>query len=374
MPEGSGFPFFGSFYDPLHASQWSSRLKTRVNAETLEDSDVKIAIIALYSHPLFFRSIAGSQRESIRHQIDEARKFVTAHPNWIIAKNAAEARKALDEGKRVLILSLEGASGILENEADIQEFVEKDGVRIVTPLHFMDDWIGGAALMPGAAAIVNPFAAFQSFLQSERDENGVFLNDQGLTSKGHSFIQSLIQHGVWIDLSHSSDKSVRDMLPMLKAAGQPPLFTHTVLRQAFRGERGIPEKFIHEVAANDGILGIIPSDDMLKGTTVPPELCPAECNGQCEGGIAALAAQFDGMKKIIPASHLFIGTDIDAPITFLKPTCNALAAIRPKGYWSYAQIPVLYTYLQDHKLGPEPGPGGTDPRVDAFLNTWAKVH
>jgi microsomal dipeptidase-like Zn-dependent dipeptidase len=228
MPEGSGFPFFGSFYDPLHASQWSSRLKTRVNAEALEDSDVKIAIVALYSHPLFFRSITGNQRESIRHQIDETRKFVTAHPNWIIARNAAEARKAIDEGKRVLILSLEGASGILENDADIEEFVEKDGVRIVTPLHFMDDWIGGAALMPGAAAIVNPFAAFQSFLQSERDENGVFLNDQGLTSKGHSFIQSLIQHGVWIDLSHSSDKSVRDMLPMLKTAGQPPLFTHTV--------------------------------------------------------------------------------------------------------------------------------------------------
>jgi hypothetical protein len=80
------------------------------------------------------------------------------------------------------------------------------------------------------------------------------------------------------------------------------------------------------------------------------------------------------MKKAIPASHLFIGTDIDAPITFLKPACSALAAIRPKGYWIYAQIPVLYTYLQDHKLGPEPGPGGNDPRIDAFLNAWAKVH
>jgi microsomal dipeptidase-like Zn-dependent dipeptidase len=305
--------------------------------------------------------------------MEEARNFVSAHPDWVIAKSSKEARAALNEGKRVMILSLEGMSGILENEEDIQEFVDKDGIRIVTPLHFIDDWAGGAALMPGAAALVNPFAAFESFVQSRRDENGVFVNEQGLTSKGQSFIESLVRHGVWIDFSHASDHSIREMIPILKNAGQPLLFTHTILRQAFHGERGIPEKFLREVATSGGIVGILPSDDMLKGTVVPPELCPVECNGQCEGGIAAFATQYAAMSKIVPPSHLSIGTDIDAPITFLKPSCPASAAIHPKGYWSYRQLPVLNAYLQDKHLTPEAAPGGNDARIDAFLSAWEKV-
>lgn len=373
MPEASGFPFFGSFNDPLHASRWTSRLKTRVNAEELQKSDVRIAVVALYSHPLFFKSLFGGQRASIREQIKEARGFVASHPDWIIAKSAAEARKAIDEGKRVMILSIEGISGILENDADINEFIDQDGVRIVTPLHFFDDWVGGAALMPGPAALVNPFAAFGSFITSLHDENGVLLNDQGLKIRGQAFITKLVEHGIWIDLSHASDASIKSMIPILQNAHQPGLITHTILRKAYHAERGVSEKSLQFISESDGIVGLLPSDDMLKGTLVNPALCPSECGGHCEGGEAAFATQYEAISKIVPSKHIFFGTDIDAPINFLKPECDAMLDKLPLGYWRYSQLPDLFDFLRDRKLTPPPAPGGNELLVDSFLSTWAKV-
>jgi microsomal dipeptidase-like Zn-dependent dipeptidase len=373
MPEASGYPFFGSFNDPLHASSWSSRLKTRVNAEALNQSDVKIAVVALYSHPLFFKSLFGGQKESIRAQIREAKSFVASHPNWVLAKSPSEARAALSEGRRVMILSLEGASGVLETDADIHEFVDAEGIRIVTPLHFIDDWIGGACLMPWPVILVNPFAAFTSFVRSDHDDLGVLINDSGLTIKGKSFISKLIEHGVWIDFSHASDASIRQMLPLLKEQGQPLLYTHTILRSAYRSERGITDAMIREVASSGGVLGLLPSDDMLKGTNVPSHLCPAECNGRCEGGEAAYATQYEAISKLLPSSRIFIGSDIDAPITFLKPECSAVKAKKPDGYFSYAQLGELYGFLREKKLTPDTSPHTDNVLVDEFLKAWEKV-
>jgi microsomal dipeptidase-like Zn-dependent dipeptidase len=378
MPEASGFPFFGSFNDPLHASQWSSRLKTRVNAQALTDSNVRIAVVALYSHPLFFRALFGSQRESIRIQIREAKAFVATHKEWTLAKTPAEARAALAEGKRVMILSIEGASGVLESDADIHEFVDVEGVRIVTPLHFIDDWIGGAALMPWPAILVNPFAALGSFLRSDHDPTGVLINDSGLTIRGKSFVSRLMEHGVWIDLSHASDGSIRDLLPILKAAGQPILYTHTILRSAYRAERGISDPMLQEVATSGGILGLLPSEDMLKGTHVNPALCATACNGHCDGGEAAYATQYQAMSKVIPPSRILIGSDIDAPLTFLKPECEAVKAKLPNGYWSYTQLNELYAFLREKKLTPDAALGGSEIAaqnilIDNFLNAWEKV-
>jgi microsomal dipeptidase-like Zn-dependent dipeptidase len=363
MSEGSGFPFFGHFNEPLHAHDWSSHFKTRVNAETLERSGVRIAVVALYSHPLFFRSLIGGQRESVRHQIAEVRHFVSIHPNWIIARNSTEARNALAAGKRVLIFSLEGASGVLETESDIHEFVDQAGIRIVTPLHFINDDIGGAALMPGLASLVNPFAATGSWIRSRRDSTGALVNGQGLTSHGKELIALLVKHGVWIDLSHASDASIQDLLPILRASHQPLLFTHTILREAFRGERGISTPLLQEVAKSGGILGLLPSDDMLKGTEVPGKLCPPVCQGQCSGGEAAFATQYQELKNSLPASRIFIGSDIHAPIAFLKPECPEMKKQNPHGYWNYAQLPELVDFLKEPEL----------LWVNEFLIAWSEA-
>ena len=48
-----------------------------------------------------------------------------------------------------MILALEGASGIIETDEDLAEFVDRDGIRIVTLIHLTDDEFGGAAFLKG---------------------------------------------------------------------------------------------------------------------------------------------------------------------------------------------------------------------------------
>lgn len=363
MPEAIGLSFLGNFDGPLRARTWSDRLKSRVNAEALEKSGVRIAVVALYSNPMFL----GSQRDIIRRQIDDTQQFISTHPDWILARDSAQAETAIAHGKRVLILSIEGIAEIIENEDDIREFIDKWGVRIVTPIHFMDDYVGGAGFMPGLKILVNPWAAIKSLFSPHRDEIGVRVNPIGLTDTGRILIRSLLAHGVWIDLSHSSDASIREILPLLAEKGQRPLYTHTILRSAFRAERGISEEGINAVAKHGGIIGLLPSDDMLEGTQVLPQYCPAICHQECHGGIAAVSSQFHELSKTIAANHILFGTDIDAPVNFLQPGCPAAAEQTPQGIWNYSQLQTIYDALRQNGAMPDLPP---DSMVKTFLAAW----
>lgn len=369
MPEASGVESFGSFEGKLLAHRWSDRLKTRVNAEALERSQVKVAVAALYTHPLFL----GSQRNQLRRQIESVKNFIQLHPSWVQVKSPTEARLALGAGKKVIILSLEGANGTLEDTSDFREFIEKDGIRIVTPIHFTDDWIGGAALMPDNKIWVNPKAALRSYLHPLMDPSGVRLNPQGLTPEGSEYLRRLIRAGVWIDLSHASDASASEMITLLREAHQPLLYTHTILRSAFHSERGISPDQLQIVKETYGIVGLLPSDDMLEGTQELATCCPAACHAECEGGIAAFCSQFVEMSKKIPATSILIGTDADAPLTFLQPSCPSIEKSNPQGIWEYSQLPLLTKFLEIKGFSPPETASKNpldDPRVNAFLTAW----
>src|SRR6185503_4235676 len=83
MKEGMGVGFTGDFFGPLKARDWHDQFRSMANPESLEKSGIGIVVNALYAHPLF----ELSPREAVRKQIAMARKFVTEHPNWIIATN-----------------------------------------------------------------------------------------------------------------------------------------------------------------------------------------------------------------------------------------------------------------------------------------------
>src|SRR6185437_2718268 len=113
--------------------------------DALARSGLGIVVATLYAHPLFTYTVGKSLRDSIRAQIKLARKFVLGRPDWVIATEPDHASEALASGKHVMILALEGASGILESEQDFHEFIDEGGIRIVGPLHLTDDEFGGVA-------------------------------------------------------------------------------------------------------------------------------------------------------------------------------------------------------------------------------------
>jgi microsomal dipeptidase-like Zn-dependent dipeptidase len=341
MKEGMGWLFRGHFFGPLKAQSWKSRFRSSTNPEAVERSGVQILVASLYAHPLLTRS----PRDSIRRQIDLAEKFVATHPNWIIARDTAQARSALAAGKRVIILSLEGAAGIVDNEDDIYEFIHQRGVRIVTLLHLTDDRLGGVAFLAGFRALSSPLAWLGQILRPRIDEN-VRVNRNGLTPAGRRLAEALIKHQVWIDLSHASDESARALIPMIRDAGHPLLYTHTVLRSHFHAERGLAAWQLDEVKKSDGIIGLMPSEEFLKG------------------GIEALATQYSEVASAIGADSVMMGSDYNGGIKHLSPSVNTV------GLSNIGQTPELWQSLR--QLGaPVPTPLGR--MVDRFLSAWEKV-
>lgn len=357
MKKGLTWMFHGDFDGPLQAKGWNDRFSSQANPETVERSKIAVLVAALYAHPLCTLSL----RDSIRDQLNQAEHFVATHPDWIIARDAAQARQALSQGKRVMILALEGASRILENEEDIREFIDQRGIRIVTLLHFTDDEFGGVAFLRGFRALASPFAWLRQLFRSP-GADGVNLNDQGLTDTGKKFAQTLIDRKIWLDLAHSSDLSQRDLIPLLERAGQPLLYSHTVLRKYHHAERGIADWQLQEVRKTRGIVGLMASEEMLDGTPVPP--------ATCTGSVHALAVQYREIAAAIGADSITMGTDYNGGIPHLMQSCKTGTSLDREGFWNIGQTPELWKAL---RAAGAPVPEPVSVTVGKFIEAWERV-
>jgi microsomal dipeptidase-like Zn-dependent dipeptidase len=356
MKEGMTWAFHGDFFGPLGATNWKNTLSSQANPETLDQSGLSVVVAALYAHPLFTLDL----RDSIRRQVALARKFVLENPNWVLAGDPDQAESAIRDRKKVLILALEGASGIIENEADLKEFVDDDGIRIVAPLHLMDDEFGGVAFLRSFRVLSSPWAWFKQLAFPIYNE-GVRTNRDGLTDRGRWLVQALLHHQVWIDLAHSSDASVRELIPMVTKKDQPLLYTHTVLRRYHEAERGIADWELAQIQASHGIVGLMPSEEMLEG---------APRTSDCPSGLSALALEYSEISSKLGADAVMLGSDYNGGIPHLSPGCHSGTSIDQQGLWNIAQSKDVWQGLA--RLGAHP-PLPLGNMTDYFLKSWKKA-
>ncbi len=359
MNEGLTWIFRGDFFDEhLSATSWRNLFSSQANPKTLNDSDIKIMVASLYAaHPLL---TPWGLREAVRRQIAQAERFVRENPEWILAKTPQATEQALKEGKRALILSLEGASGILETDQDLEEFFNR-GIRIVTLLHLKDDPLGGCALVGGCiGALIN----FGPWLRSQKlwsDGKLMKANPQGLTKDGIAFAKKLIQKKIWIDLSHASEESLKTLAPLLKEARHPFLYTHNALRKYAGAEREISLAQLRDVKETKGIVGVLPTPWFLKGTPLPPHTP--------QGGIEAFVKHYNEISDILGPESTMIGSDFNGAIPHLKPSKDTGTSLDDKGLWHVGQSKELLIAMQ--KKGAKLPPPGR--HIATFLKAWKKV-
>lgn len=368
MRPGMKLLFKGDFFGPLKARDWKSRFNSQANAETVESSGIGILVVALYANPIF----TWSPRAAIREEIRQAELFVSQHPDeWIIARDPAQARQAIAQGKRVLVLSLERASWIIETDEDIKEFIDEKGIRIVTLLHLTDDRFGGVAFLKGYHQLSTPWRWIESVFHPVHDATGAKINPHGLTEKGREMARKLIARGVWLDLSHSSDASQRDLIPLLEQAGQPLLYTHGGLRRFTQTERGVSDEQLAEVGRSQGIVGICPTEDEMNPTSVPAAFCGGSgCPQSCDWGLPGFVVQFSAAAAVIGASNVFVGTDFNGALPHLHPSCGTGTELDRVGLWNIGQMPIFWEAAR--RLG-APVPARLSDQMDSFLDKWARV-
>lgn len=175
--------------------------------------------------------------------------------------------KALQSGAVAVVLATEGAHP-LEGDVVNLERLFQSGYRVLGLQHFFDNELGGSL-------------------------HGV--SKGGLTEFGRDAVAEAARRGMIVDVAHSSEAVVRDVLAM--NAG-PLIVSHTGLRGHCDSPRNISDALMEEIAARGGLVGIGFWDGAV-----------------CAGSIDAIADAIVYGVNLLGAEHVALGSDFDGAIT-----------------------------------------------------------
>lgn len=408
MKPGLGILLQGSFSEAPRANHWSDRIHTKVSASLLaaltKETRPKLIVATLYGHPYLGYSFARdglrfNRKNNVRNGVEAEYRnlsaFVRDHSaDFAFAKNAGEARAILKQGKTVIVLSLEGAWGTLDSTQDIHRWVDERGLAIVTPVHLTPDELGGNALMSAFWSLAN---STMDFLRSVIATRGDCLKTyckslEGLSAKGNQIVDELMYRNVWLDLAHANDIEIHSILekythgtPTSGAQALPLLVTHTQLRKYFPTERGLGDLEIDYVRKHDGIIGLIPTQQMmpvamknaeaeaLRKHPEDSEKASAAQGMSCISSLDVFRTTFLHTIQLLGhANRVSLASDVNAPLDGLSPACGeapagdpAMLDLHRRGYYSYSQWNALTKFVTP--------PESADRALEHFLKLWERV-
>lgn len=165
------------------------------------------------------------------------------------------------------LLGVEGLH-LLEGELSNVDKLYEAGFRMVAPVHFFDNEVGGSA--HGA-------------------------KKGGLTPFGKTVVAKAEKLGMLIDLSHASSATVSDVLAQ---ATRPVIVSHTGVQATCAGDRNLTDAQLKAIAANGGLVGIA----MFK---------QAVCSEDISGTARAIRHAVD----VMGLEHVALGSDFDGAVT-----------------------------------------------------------
>ena len=174
-------------------------------------------------------------RQALR-QIDMVHRLVDAYPRDLaFARTASDIVRISQSGKVASLIGVEGGHGIENSLAALRMFYDL-GVRYMTLTHFKStDWADAAT-------------------DSARHH--------GLTPFGKTVVREMNRIGMFVDLAHVSDETMRDALA---ASVAPVIFSHSSARAISNHVRNVPDDILRLVRANGGVIMV----NFYPGYTVP---------------------------------------------------------------------------------------------------------
>ena len=196
-----------------------------IDIPRMREGGVDVQGFALWVNPKKYPGPKGMERalallESVQQQIEK-------NPGDLaMVRTAAEARSVVGRGKIGIFIGLEGGHAIdsrIENLGRLYDL----GVRYVT-LTWMNtnDWADSS------------------------DDDAKW---GGLNELGERIVREMNRLGMLIDLSHSSDDTVRDVLAISK---DPVILSHSGSRALCNIPRNISDELLLEVARRGGVVGV----------------------------------------------------------------------------------------------------------------------
>lgn len=157
--------------------------------------------------------------------IDVTYRMVEKYPNdLMLATSTADIRRAKKEGKVGVLMGIEGGHAIENSLSALREFYRL-GVRYMTLTHNnTNEWADACC--------------------DEAKHNG-------LTDFGKDVVREMNRLGMFIDISHVSDKTMSDALDVSKA---PVIASHSSARVFSNHKRNIPDELLKRIGQNGGVV------------------------------------------------------------------------------------------------------------------------
>ena len=165
-------------------------------------------------------------------------------------------------------LGIEGAHA-LDGKLENIDVLFDAGFRMMSPSHFFDTDLGGSA-------------------------HGV--EKYGLTDKGREMIRRMESKGMTVDLAHSSEAAINDVLAI---ATKPVVVSHTGVRGTCDNQRNLSDDQLRAIAKTGGVIGIGFWDTAVCGEDVRAIARAIRHAANIVGSDAvALGSDFDGAVKV----------------------------------------------------------------------------
>jgi membrane dipeptidase len=205
----------------VEAYDLRSRTPGDTDLERLREGGVGGQIWSVYVPADIERGFARAQLE----QIDLARRMIARYPDRLaLATTAAEAERAMREGRVASFLGMEGGHAIEDSLGALRAYYDL-GVRSLTLTHSKTlAWADSATDVP---------------------------RHGGLTPFGEEVVREMNRLGMLVDLSHVSDETMEDALRVSEA---PVIFSHSSARAIADHPRNVPDSVLARLPANGGVV------------------------------------------------------------------------------------------------------------------------
>jgi membrane dipeptidase len=286
-----------------------------VTEELMQEGDVGVTLSVLYA-PLDEMDLsknygappAEAYAADVLAELELVEEHVARTGQAVIAHSPAELDSLLGQTRPVLIHAIEGGFQLGQDEAAISANVRTlagRGVAYVTLAHLF--WRQVAANAP-ALPFLPDWLYHLVFPEP----------DVGLTALGRAAVHAMAEHGILIDITHMSARSIADTFAVLDERDPdktiPVIATHMACRFG-RLEYCFDDATIRRVAERGGVLGCILCEHYMSSGV-------RRRIRSYEDSVAVLCRHIDRIHDLTGSyEHVGIGSDLDG---YIKPALPGL--------------------------------------------------
>jgi membrane dipeptidase len=180
-----------------------------------------------------------------------------------------EFRRAITTGRVAAVLGVEGGHALEGKLDNLDRFFDR-GVRVLTVTWSNSNELG----------------------DSSGDENKPH---NGLSSLGRQAVRRMNELGMIVDVSHSADKTVFDILD---TSLSPVIASHSGIRARRDFNRNLTDEQIRAIGAHGGVIGVV---------FLPYFLCEPEDKASIEDVLDCI----DYICQLVGPDHVALGSDFD---------------------------------------------------------------